>query len=114
MGMADLATKPPSAIIDQAITASDSKVGMWALEKTLDPLDRQVMASQKKNMDEFLSEKNTSGIKPYILIDSVMLALPIQCAFQVQHKKFALTAHAARHRGYTVVDNCYPPELSSD
>lgn len=109
MGMVDLATSPPVALIDQAITASDSKVGMWGLDKKLDPLDRHTMVSKAQDFKSFLSDENTTGIKPYVMIDNQKIALPVVCAFKVEYDKIALTAHSATNKGYTILETCDLP-----
>lgn len=111
MGMVDLATKPPPALIDQAITASKAKVGMWGLEKTLDPLDREIMVASGDEIQSFLSKENKTGIKPYVLLKEKKLAMPIFCAMILKYDDIALTAHSARNKGYVVIEDCGDPNF---
>lgn len=106
MATVNIATKPPASLIDQAISASNEKVGMWGLDKMMDQLNRSLNYSVKSDLKHFLSEDNKTGIKPYILLKKENVALPIVCAFNTRYDEIALTVHSAKQKGFRVVESC--------
>lgn len=106
MSMVDLATKPPPALIDQAINASNDKIGLWGKAEKMDPLNREVLFSQRSEFESFLSKNNDTGVKPYILVKATKIAHPIQCGLLQRYDDVALTAHVATRKGYTIQEQC--------
>ena len=106
LGVVNIATSPPPALIDQGYRASKEKIGLWGQDNKFNPLERTAFTAF--NLKEMLSTKSKNGLVPYFKVKSSMRAYPIACGITVPQKRYpiALTAHVARQEGYTVINNC--------
>lgn len=103
--MVNLASQPPAVLTDMAMVASENKVGMWALDLKLDPLNRKTSAASSKGISGFIQQKD-SPFSPYILINSDKTARPMACGLVRAYDETALTRYVAINRGYKIVDQC--------
>ena len=101
----NMPTNPPASLIDQGMTASKEKKGLWGEDEKFQIVGRRVGFGVK--LTEMLKVEGKRGLVPYAMDSSTMTAYPIACVFlTTQNLDIALTEYVAKRKGYSIAKNC--------
>jgi len=113
LGVPNLATNPPNAIIVASENAHGSKVGLWGkidefkVQRNSQGEDRRI----KEIMDGFtesLVKVKSLGINPYVGDKKTKKAYRLACISTVKNQYIFATQYVAINNGFTLIENSCP------
>lgn len=115
LGVPNLATNPPNAIMTVAEKAHTENIGMWGVIEEFKRQRQDTLGGDRiKNiMDGFtasLTKVKKLGIEPYVGDLVSRKAYRFNCFMQIKKPRIFSTQYAAKNNGFELIDDVCPEE----